>query len=205
MNIFYYGHFLNGSIIGNTMMTDTSRHKHLGCEMTLQLAGLLLAVGGGGRGDGGRGQDWLTDQRTMCRALTVACTETQSSVGRTYLVHQRRLRPTSPAEEEEDEDEREEDVEHDDQGEERVGDEREAAVTVSGGNCVAPVTPQPGEADVVGLGVCEDDVHGWPSEECCRLQPPATSVHLLSSPSPRPPHPRRQETTNSQSCFIAFY
>ena len=79
MNIFYYGHFLNGSIIGNTMMTDTSRHKHLECEMALQLAGLLLAVGGGGRGDGGRGQDWLTDQRTMCRALTVACTEAQSA------------------------------------------------------------------------------------------------------------------------------
>ena len=123
-----------------------------------------------------------------------------------YLrIQQGLVRAPSPAEEEEDEDEREEDVEHDDQGEERVGDEGEATVTVSGGNCVAPVTPQPGEADVVGLGVCEDDVHGWPSEECCRLQPPATSVHLLSSPSPRPPHPRRQETTNSQSCFIAFY
>ena len=69
------------------------------------------------------------------------------------------VRAPSPAEEEEDEDEGDEDVEHDDQREEGVGDQGEAAVTVVGRNRVVGLL-QPGQAQVGDEGVWEDDMHG---------------------------------------------
>ena len=69
------------------------------------------------------------------------------------------IRATAPAEEEEDKDESEEDVEHDDQREQGVGYQRQAAIPVVGGHRVVGLL-QPGQGEVVDDGVREDDMHG---------------------------------------------
>ena len=145
----------------------------------LQLTGVVPGVGGG---RGGSDDDGLGDQRT----LNSQQSDCQSNItpALSYLrLQQGLVRATAPAEEEEDKDESEEDVEHDDQGEQGVGDQRQAAIPVVGGHRVVGVgLLYPGQGEVVDERVREDDMHG--SVWCCRLQPPATSVVFPLSQCP---------------------
>ena len=113
------------------------------------------------------------------------------------------VRAPSPTKEEEDEDESEEDVEHDDQGEQGVGYERQAAIPVVGRKGVVGLL-QPGQGGVVDQRVRQDDVHGY--VWCCSLQPPATSVLFPLSqstgPTPHPSlHPPRHKLNTEQPAW----